>query len=254
MEKASSILRESQEVQATKETVEAKDSTSQSNKRCPDCGIEETAHRIKGFGRVPDRDMYFPDCDCEKKRWEKEELESKEKAKQSHWENIIPSRFRKCSYENYIPKNKRQEAALSAMKDNSTGSFLLIGAYGSGKTHLLTSQLRQYVFSATNPGVYSFKTTSELIHEIRQHEMGEMNCIPLECVRSGRKMHLFWDDADKIKITDFKLEGLFELIDGLYRHEMKLTMTSNFGLKELQEKLSPAIVRRIDDMCTRIEL
>jgi hypothetical protein len=85
-------------------------------------------------------------------------------------------------------------------------------------------------------------------------EMGEGTCRPIQYVRDKTRFHMLWDDADKIKVTDFKMEGIFELIDGIYRHEMPLSITSNYDLNELQEKLSPAICRRIDDICVRIEL
>lgn len=186
---------------------------------------------------------------------EKQEQDERIKAREQRWKDLVPSRFRDCSFDNYIPKNKNQKAALNSMLANPKGSYFIVGAYGSGKTHLLYAQLRQYIFSEKPCGAYAIRTTAELNHEIRQHEMGNGSCYPLQRVRDGAKFHMLWDDADKIKVTDFKMEGIFELIDGLYRHEMGLSITSNFDLKDgLQEKLSPAICRRIDDLCTKIEL
>ena len=61
--------------------------------------------------------------------------------------------------------------------------------------------------------------------------------------RSGKRYHLFWDDIDKFKMTDLKSQGLFDLIDTIYRNGLSLTLTSNFTLKELVdlEKLHPAL-------------
>jgi len=68
--------------------------------------------------------------------------------------------------------------------------------------------------------------------------------------------HLFWDDIDKLKVTDFKSEVLFDLVDSLHRHNQGLTVTGNFSMRELveRERTHPAIVRRFDDMCTAVEL
>ena len=68
--------------------------------------------------------------------------------------------------------------------------------------------------------------------------------------------HLFWDDIDKLKPTDFKTEVLFDLVDGLYRRKHGLTVTSNYSMQDLieRERLHPAVVRRLDDMCRVIEL
>ena len=49
---------------------------------------------------------------------------------------------------------------------------------------------------------------------------------------------------------------LCELVDLIYRRDLGLSLTSNFGLRELQETecLPPAALRRIKDMCEVIAL
>lgn len=56
--------------------------------------------------------------------------------------------------------------------------------------------------------------------------------------------------------VDFKTEVLFHLVDALYRQNHGLTVTSNFSLRDLveHERMAPAIVRRLDDMCRVLEL
>jgi len=78
----------------------------------------------------------------------------------------------------------------------------------------------------------------------------------MTAVTRREAFHLFWDDIDKLKLTDFKSEVLFDLVDSLYRHNHGLTVTSNFSMRELmeRERMPPAIVRRLDDMCTAVEL
>jgi hypothetical protein len=46
------------------------------------------------------------------------------------------------------------------------------------------------------------------------------------------------------------------LVDALYRHKHGLTVTTNLSLRDLvdHERLHPAIVRRVDDMCTVLEV
>jgi len=45
-------------------------------------------------------------------------------------------------------------------------------------------------------------------------------------------------------------------VDTLYRQKHGLTVTSNYSLRDLadRERLHPAIVRRLDDMCTVLEV
>ncbi len=63
--------------------------------------------------------------------------------------------------------------------------------------------------------------------------------------------HLFWDDIDNLKLTDFKTEVLSDLVDSLYRQNHGLTVTGNYSMRDLveHERMHPAIVRRLDDMC-----
>jgi hypothetical protein len=59
-----------------------------------------------------------------------------------------------------------------------------------------------------------------------------------------------------MKLTNLKTEVLFDLVDSRYRQNHGLTITSNYSFRHLveRERLHPAIVRRLDDMCTVAEL
>ncbi len=95
------------------------------------------------------------------------------------------------------------------------------------------------------------------MEELRRAEFDDDFISPVFAAASGSApYHLFWDDIDKLKPTDFKTEVLFDLVDSLYRQNHGLTITSNYSMQNLisSERLHPAIVRRIDDMCRLIEL
>ena len=51
-------------------------------------------------------------------------------------------------------------------------------------------------------------------------------------------------------------EVLFELVDELYRRKHGLIVTANYSLQDLvaRERMHPAIVRRLDDMCRVIQI
>lgn len=169
----------------------------------------------------------------------------------------IPPKFQDCTFENFRTETPAQKAAKDEMLSSKFGSYFIHGAYGSGKTHLLYSQYRQ-VFPSYGDDHAFVRTTKELIQEIQSEEV-EGKKSPILDALYGRRtgspnLFLFWDDADKFKVTDYKQEILFELVDGIYRNEQSLTVTSNFDLADLQNKLSPAIIRRIDDMCRVIEI
>jgi hypothetical protein len=79
---------------------------------------------------------------------------------------------------------------------------------------------------------------------------------PLAPTDSPEPFHLFWDDIDKLKVTDFKTEVLFDMVDSLYRQKHGLTVIGNYSMRDLieRERMHPAIVRRLDDMCRVVEV
>jgi DNA replication protein DnaC len=129
------------------------------------------------------------------------------------------------------------------------------GAYGNGKTHLLFAQYRQLVTAGRVR--CNVRTTRELVEELRRAEFDEDFVSPVIAAASRRApYHLFWDDIDKLKLTDFKTEVLFDLFDGLYRQKHGITVTGHYSLRDLveRERMHPAIVRRLDDICKLIEV
>jgi hypothetical protein len=101
------------------------------------------------------------------------------------------------------------------------------------------------------------RTTRELVEELRRTEFDDNFVSPVIATASKREpYHLFWDDIDKLKLTDFKTEVLFDLVDNLYRQKHGLTVTGNYSMRDLveHERMHPAIVRCLDDMCRVIEV
>ncbi len=140
------------------------------------------------------------------------------------------------------------------MRENPEVSYFLWGGYESGKTHLLYAQYRQLALAGVPCNV---RTADELLDEIQRMELDEDFLSPVFArIRAGSRYHLFWDDADKFKISDFRAQALHELIDAIYRKCLSLTITSNFSLNELGEleKLPPSVIRRIDGMCSVLEV
>jgi DNA replication protein DnaC len=166
----------------------------------------------------------------------------------------IPERFREATFENYSPRNQSQERALSLMREDPEDSYFLFGPYDCGKTHLLHAQYRRLALAGVPCNV---RTTVDLLNEIQRMECDQDFLSPVFAqVRTRSHYHLFWDDADKFKITDFRSQALHELIDLIYRNCLNLTITSNYLLKELGdlEKLPPSVLRRMDGMCRVLEM
>jgi DNA replication protein DnaC len=166
----------------------------------------------------------------------------------------ISERFRESSFANYVPIDHQQELALNVVAGEFAKSFFLHGDYARGKTHLATAQYRQLVHIERPCLMF---TMAELIAELRKAEMDfNYYSIVRHRVRYEEQFHLFIDDIDKFKPTDFKSEVLFDLIDTIYKRKLGLTITSNCSLKDLAYDgiVHPSIVRRIDDICLAVEV
>jgi DNA replication protein DnaC len=167
----------------------------------------------------------------------------------------IPALFRNASFESYQARNPRQERAVALMRGLPDGSWYMTGHYGSGKTHLFYAQYREMAVAGKTR--CHVRTTRELVEELKRIELdGEFVSPVMTAAYECAPYHLFWDDIDKLKPTDFKTEVLCELVDALYRQKHGLTVTANYSLRDLveRERMHPAIVRRLDDMCKVIQI
>ena len=167
----------------------------------------------------------------------------------------IPALFREATFESYHARNLQQERAVALMRELPEGSWYMTGHYGSGKTHLFYAQYREIAMAGKT--CCHVRTTRELVEELKRSELdGEFVSPVMTAAYSCAPYHLFWDDIDKLKPTDFKTEVLFELVDAIYRQRHGLTVTANYSLQDLveRERMHPAIVRRLDDMCKVIRI
>jgi len=161
----------------------------------------------------------------------------------------IPERFRSCTFETFIPKNEVQRATLATMQSKPLGNYMLIGAYGMGKTHLIHGQFKALVTARVDVRV---RTAGQLFSDLRAAEMGDsfQRLEWTDPFEKNNRYHLLCDDLDKSRFTEFRNESLFEVVDLIYRREYGLTITANMDLVQLQALgMMPATARRIDAMC-----
>jgi DNA replication protein DnaC len=131
----------------------------------------------------------------------------------------------------------------------------LTGPYGNGESHLFYAQYRELVHAGQTHSLV--RTTRDLVDELRRAELEDSFVSPLiQSAKSREPFHLFWDDIDKLKVTDFKTEVLCDLVDNLYREKHELRVTGSYSMRDLVERkrMHPAIVRRPDDMCRLVEV
>jgi len=181
-------------------------------------------------------------CDCQRQALRQMKL------------NEIAPRFRSSTFANYVPRDRLQRHARDAIAGAPFSSYFLFGGYARGKTHLATAQYKTLV-AVDRPCL--FLSMAELIADLSRADLdGDYFCLVRQRARHALGFHLFIDDIDKFKSTDYRTAALFDLFDTLYKRQLGLTVTSNYSLSELasSQQVHPAIVRRLDDMCRAVEV
>jgi len=181
-------------------------------------------------------------CECQKQKALRQKL------------SAIPTRFQDATFASYTPQDSRQRSAVALMSSEITKSFFAFGEYRRGKTHLAISQYRKLVEIERSCALFSM---TELLGELRKAEIDSDYFSQVRHrIRHADSFHLFIDDIDKFKTSDFKAEALFDLIDTIYKRNLGLTITSNYSIQQLGEsgRLDWSVLRRIDDISEVIEL
>lgn len=144
------------------------------------------------------------------------------------------------------------------------GSFLLIGDVAQGKTHLLMAQYRAQIDARRFDN--QIVTDVTLARWMRQSVLDPTSKPPLslEELQERRTFWLGLDDLGKAKASAFMRTTLFELVNLCYTQQFGLTVTSNLGLEQLMHWIDgqgeeytghgAGVVRRLEDMCTVIDL
>ena len=127
--------------------------------------------------------------------------------------------------------------------DKERNSLMIIGAYGTGKTHLAAAISNHL----TDKGVpVLFDTFANHLNKLKAEFDGgerrylqQMKDIPM----------LILDDVGKEKQTDWTRSVMFDVINFRYEHMTPIVMTSNLSTKQLEDYLGGACFSRMCEMC-----
>lgn len=223
------------------------------------CGDEfETEYRMYVPGK--DEPLHYKEDKCwscrqEEERlqmieqWEKERIEIRKKKLQRMFDenSLINPKLTAATFDDYQPTNAELEKAKAVTKryadnfslDNPV-SLLLIGNYGTGKSHLsvsITKELMEKDFTCI------FISTPKLMSKIRSTYNKESEFTEEQIIDQLSKVDcLVLDDigAESTKQGDgnqhtWATSKIFEIIDNrIGKHTI---FTSNYEPKELQERL-----------------
>ena len=184
-----------------------------------------------------------------------------ENLKQQQYEKSgVYRKFFNVSLDNYIVKSDEEKTALemckkfindvreSFIKDiPSTNKILLLyGTYGTGKTHLSSSIVREL------GGLY--RTSSKLILEYE-------NCNNFKATKNKIEMLDYYSSSNVLVIDeigrgfkpDVEREVLMYIINQRYENDLPTVLVTNMIKEELIKFLGYAIYDRLTECCTSIQ-
>jgi DNA replication protein DnaC len=153
----------------------------------------------------------------------------------------IPPRFEGCTMETFdLTINPRMETAVKAAKAVACGKMwgaVLIGLYGTGKTHLAVAAMKASVHE--RPSLF-WSVPRLLDFWRRAYEVEAFKIEYLMAPYLSGRFLLVLDDLGTEKMTEWAAERLYEVIDARYGGMLPTIVTSNIEV----DRLDPRIVSR----------
>lgn len=243
-------------------------------KRCPHCQQEYKYKGIESFRKPGLISIinHYP-CECPgavKEREDKKRQEEEYKKQEEEYrirrmlkESRLGVRFLDRTFETF-KVNKENELAFNICYEyanNLTEKGLYItGNYGTGKTHLAAAIVHVLV---RNNIKCIFGNLSSLFGRIRATYGSYSRETEEEIMNDYIKTPLLIiDDIGKEKCTEWVLQQLYSVINARYEDYKPIVFTSNFTIKQLENKLTidgesstaEAITSRLHEMCQGVVL
>jgi len=180
--------------------------------------------------------------------WLNETLE-RYQAQAQYVRQYLGARFSNRTFETFKDDENKEakEKCLkyrNTYKDKDKNGLLIVGSYGTGKTHLAAAIANDLI----DEGIpIMFDTFGGYLQKLKN----EFDSKKKYCLENMKKIPvLFIDDIGKEKQTDWTESVLFDVINSRYEDMLPVVITSNYIGKELEELLGSATYSRLFEMCT----
>lgn len=166
-----------------------------------------------------------------------------------------------------VPKPDQEEAfkVLTAWALEDTGNVVLLGGVGCGKTHLAIAAGKEVAVAGTYTDEEGwlaaerrhvcFVNVPSFLAELRAAVgRGSDDVADRFSHLSKTCPRLILDDLGAERLTEYAAEMLYVLIDGVYRREARVVVTTNVPLKEIVESGAGRIVSRLVEEANLVKM
>ncbi|MFO1380850.1 MAG: ATP-binding protein [Chitinivorax sp.] len=135
---------------------------------------------------------------------------------------------------------------LESVIYGNSGSLVLLGKPGTGKTHLACSIAVELMRRAGKQALY--RTVRDLVREVRATWHREAAETEIDVIaRLTQAPLLVLDEVGVQSGTDNELATMFDVIDGRYRQELPTIVISNLNRQGLQDAIGERMCDRLRD-------
>lgn len=180
------------------------------------------------------------------------EKQKAEQARKLREESNLGARFTRRTFDSF-DKSKDEGAYQKCLyytehyKDSERNCLLLVGGYGTGKTHLAASIANKLMADGIP---VLFDTFSGHLNKLKTEFNGGKS-VYLEQMKNVDMLIL--DDIGKEKISEWSQSIMFDVINYRYEHLYPIVMTTNLKNDSLKEYLGGAVWSRLCEMCLGVQ-
>jgi DNA replication protein DnaC len=154
----------------------------------------------------------------------------------------IPSRYRNCTFANYLATNQNQMMAIEKMMSvDKKANIFMTGSTGTGKTHLGCSLIHKRLSDGDKCYYINYYEIIDIKFS-NKHLYDRLLTVPL----------LFIDEFG-LQDSDYKSDLFLMILDKRYANEVQTVLATNLDSEQIKKRLSDAARSRLSENFISIE-
>jgi DNA replication protein DnaC len=162
----------------------------------------------------------------------------------------------------WLDKHPKQKTIIPSIKENPFESYLFMGDSGVGKTYIAWALWKNAALSGRRAVATTMAELSIQFRDLEIHaEAARPKVLPQDLAQRHTPYTVFLDEIEKMRITAFSIEKLFELIKNAVDFGHQLVITSNMSednlrtyFSQVDEVWGSAIIRRLIEGTTLVKM
>ncbi len=195
------------------------------------------------------------------------------------WERDVPKRYRFADVQTLTPNAElskmppeRQQRVIDILRLRPNAGYAFLGPSGWSKTTFMYALYRYAIetniadIMRTRKGEHRidpvvFVDVADLINQIQSWRVPKDEFTPQPVISAERinrlaamgiKAHIFLDEFEKVKKSEFRMRETYDLLNAAYKHESQLVIAGNFTKADLDDRNQylEGTPRRIEELTT----